>query len=515
MEAITEQQAKAAVDFLKFKVANGPFKGQVFLAGGPVRDMVLGKTPKDLDVSIVSNSIWGALRFTSWLAQEMGNYKGPMTPPPTFAKYIEVDDYGAPKAIPHSNDASLVRAMEAYDAYYAQYSNPVIFPKFGTAKLNLKGEFNGVDLTGVEVEAVSARKEIYEPGNRKPIRVLPGTLEDDVFRRDFRCNSLMYDLTTGQTHDLTGKGVEDIKNRILVTTSNPEAIFKEDPLRMLRAVRFMVQKGFQISPETEENIKKNAAWLKHISRERIRDEIDKILVTKEPGMAFRKMHELGLLQYVSPELSQMIGMTQNVHHKDDVFDHTMAVLAKTQPELVRRRIALFHDIGKIVTRSVTPTGVHFYGHEDAGPEIAEKIMASLKYPSVDIDAVKLGIANHMKLKSGGDNAVALSDKTIRKFKIAVGDYLEHILDVIHADNLSHSDASSMPNQIEAVRQRLKNLNVTVSKPSLPISGNDILALGIKPGKQIGQLLAVVTDAWYENPNLSRDEALALVHQKLV
>ena len=515
MEAITEQQAKAAVDFLKSKVANGPFKGQVFLAGGPVRDMVLGKTPKDLDISIVSNSIWGALKFTSWLAQEMGNYKGPTTPPPTFDKHIQVDDYGAPKFSPLENDPAIARAVNAYDSYYAQYSNPVIFPKFGTAKLNLKGVFNGVDLAGVEVEAVSARKEIYEPGNRKPIKVLPGTLEDDVFRRDFRCNSLMYDLTTGQTHDLTGKGVEDIKNRVLVTTSNPEMIFQEDPLRMLRAVRFMVQKGFQISPETEENIKRNAAWLQRISRERIRDEVDKILVTKDPGAAFRKMHDLGLLQYVSPEFEKMIGMTQNVHHTHDVFDHTMAVLAKTQPELVRRRIALFHDIGKIVTRSVTPTGVHFYGHEDAGPEVAEKVMASLKYPTVDIDAVKIGIANHMKLKHGGDDAVALSDKSLRKFKIAVGEYLDHILDVINADNLSHADASAMPNQIEAVRQRLKNLNVTVSKPSLPITGNDILALGIKPGKMVGQMLSVVTDAWYENPNLSRDEALALVKQNMV
>ena len=514
MEAITEQQAKAAVNFLKFKVANGPFKGQVFLAGGPVRDMVLGKTPKDLDISIVSNSIWGALRFTSWLAQEMGNYKGPNTPPPTFDKHIEVDDYGAPKTSPVPNDAAIGRAIEAYDAYYAQFSNPVIFPKFGTAKLNLKGVFDGVDLAGVEVEAVSARKEIYEPGNRKPIEVLPGTLEDDVFRRDFRCNSLMYDLTTGQTHDLTGKGVEDIKNHILVTTSNPEMIFQEDPLRMLRAVRFMVQKGFQISPETEENIRTNAAWLQRISRERIRDEVDKILVTKDPGSAFRKMHELGLLQYVSPEFERMIGMTQNVHHTHDVFDHTMAVLSKTQPELVRRRIALFHDIGKLVTRSVTPTGVHFYGHEDAGPEVAEKVMASLKYPTVDIDAVKIGIANHMKLKHGGDDAVALSDKVLRKFKIAVGEYLDHILDVINADNLSHADASAMPNQIEAVRQRLKNLNVTVSKPALPITGNDILALGIKPGKMVGQMLSVVTDAWYENPNLSRDDALALVKKSM-
>jgi|FAXJ01.1.fsa_nt_gi putative nucleotidyltransferase with HDIG domain len=513
MEAITDEQAKAAVAFLKKMVTEGPFKGQVHLAGGPVRDMIMGKTPKDLDLSIVSDTIWGALKFTSWLANQMGNFKGPSGPPPTFAKHIQVDDYGAPKFTPYNNDAAFVDAIERYDAYYAQYSNPVIFPKFGTAKLNLAGTFNGVSLDGVEVEAVSARKEDYEPGNRKPIRVRPGTLRDDALRRDFRCNSLLMDLTTDNIFDVTGKGIEDIKNRVLITTSDPEVIFKEDPLRMMRAVRFMVQKGFNISPETESNIKKNASWLKHISRERVRDEIDKILVTKDPGAAFRKMNELGLLKYVATEFQQMIGMTQNVHHKDDVFDHTMAVLANTNPELVRRRIALFHDIGKLVTREVTPTGVHFIGHEMEGPAVAEKIMMDLKYPKVDIDAVKLGISHHMKLKHGGDDAVNLSDKSLRKFKIAVGHYLEHILDVIHADNTAHASASAMPNQVAAVRKRLDTLDIKeVDKPTLPITGNDLIAIGIKPGPVMGKILSAVTDAWYENPSITKDQAMQIAQQ---
>lgn len=513
MEAITDEQAKAAVAFLKKMVMNGPFRGQVHLAGGPVRDMIMGKTPKDLDLSVVSDTIWGALKFTTWLANQMGNYKGPSGPPPTFAKHIQVDDYGAPKFTPYENDPAFIDAIERYDAYYAQYSNPVIFPKFGTAKLNLTGLFNGVDLTGVEVEAVSARKEIYEPGNRKPIQVLPGTLEDDAKRRDFRANSLLMDLTTDKIFDVTGKGIEDIKNRVLVTTSDPELIFREDPLRMMRAVRFMVQKGFDISPETAANIKKNAAWLKFISRERVRDEIDKILVTKDPGAAFRKMNELGLLQYVAPEFQQMIGMTQNVHHEHDVFDHTMAVLANTQPELVRRRIALFHDIGKLVTREVTPTGVHFIGHEMEGPAVAEKIMTDLKYPKTDIDAVKLGIQHHMKLKHGGDDAVKLSDKSLRKFKIAAGQYLEHVLDVIHADNVAHASASAMPNQVAAVRKRLETLDIKeVDKPTLPITGNDLIAIGIKPGPVIGKILSAVTDAWYENPSITKDQAMQIAQQ---
>jgi len=506
-EAITDEQAKAAIDFLKEKVNTGPFKNMVYLAGGPVRDMIMGKTPKDIDLTIVSNSIFGALKFTSWLAKEMGNYKGPTTPPPTFPSHIEVDDYGAPKSTPLENDPAFIKAVKDYNNYYSLYSNPVVFPRFGTAKVDLTGIYNGVNLEGVDVEAVSARKEFYEKGNRKPIKVLPGTLSDDVFRRDFRCNSLMLDLTSGQIHDLTGEGINDIKKGKLVTTSDPEIIFREDPLRMLRAIRFMVQKGFSLSKETEENIKKNAEWLKFISRERIRDELDKIIVTKDPSTAFRKLNELGLLKYVSPELAQMIGMTQNAHHTDDVFDHTMAVLDKTPPELIRRRMALFHDIGKLVTRTVTKTGVHFYGHEEAGPDVIQKVMSNLKYPQIDIDAVKLGCKYHMKLKHGGDDASKLSDATLREFKIEMGEYLEHLLDVIHADNISHADSSTMPGQIEMVRQRLRQENMKMDKVTLPITGEDLIAMGIEPGPRIGKIMKSLRKAWYKNPYMTKQQAL--------
>jgi poly(A) polymerase len=404
--------------------------------------------------------------------------------------------------------------LAQYEAYYDQFSNPVLFPKFGTAKVFLSGTHNGVSLEGMDVEAVAARKEVYTPGSRKP-KVTPGTLEDDVFRRDFRANSLMMDLTTGQVHDLTGKGIEDIKNRVLVTTSDPEVIFREDPLRMMRAVRFQVQKGFNISPETAASIRKNAAWLRSISRERVRDEMDKILVTSDPGSALRQLRDLGLLPYIAPELQQAVGMTQNVHHVHDVFDHTLEVLKNTKPELVQRLIALFHDIGKIATRSESPTGVHFYGHEDAGEEIVDRILRNLKYPLDIINAVKMGVKNHMRLKQGGDDAVKISDKALRKFKVELGDNLENILDVIHADNTAHSDASNMPNQIEHVRRRLKALDIQVKSPRLPINGTELQQIfGLKPGPTIGKILSKVVDAWYDNPNITKEDAIEIARREI-
>lgn len=453
------------MEWLKNMVLKGPFKGTVYLAGGAVRDMEMGNTPKDLDVVVVGKGLNGGIDLTIWLAQQMGNYK--------------------------------------------EGSNPVIFPTFGTAKVVLQSNYNGIDLSGMDVEAVASRIEKYTPGSRKP-EVAPGTLKDDVFRRDFTVNSLVMDLTTSEILDLTGTGKSDIKNGIIRTTSDPNTIFGQDALRMFRAIRFATKYNWTLAPEVITGINNNLHNLSNTSKERVRDEINKILVTSNPRKGFELLKDTGLLPHVSKEFQQAVGMTQNVHHKEDVFNHILTVLQNTKPELVSRLIALFHDIGKVATRSETPTGVHFYGHEEVGAEMAEKIMQDLKYPTELINAVKLGVKNHMRLKQGGDDAIKLSDKALRKFKMELGDHLEHILDVIHADNIAHADASAMHNQINNVRRRLSALNLQVKKPQLPIDGNDLIQLGIPPGPKIGKILSAITDAWFENPNISREEAIQIV-----
>jgi putative nucleotidyltransferase with HDIG domain len=238
-------------------------------------------------------------------------------------------------------------------------------------------------------------------------------------------------------------------------------------------------------------------------------------MTGLPDKAIRLLKITGLMQYIVPELKDLVGLQQNAHHNQDAFGHTLSVLKNTKPVLVQRLMALFHDIGKSAVKTVEPDGIHFYGHEDVGADMAEQIMTRLKYPRELIDAVKTGIANHMRLKQGEDDAVKLSDKALRKFKVALGQHLEDALDVMHADNISHSDASSMPNQINNVRNRLATLDMKSDKPELPINGNDILqTFHLKPSKIVGQLLSLVTDAWYENPNLTREEALEIVKKGL-
>jgi tRNA nucleotidyltransferase/poly(A) polymerase len=175
---------------------------------------------------------------------------------------------------------------------------------------------------------------------------------------------------------------------------------------------------------------------------------------------------------------------------------------------------LFHDIGKVVTRSVTPTGVHFYGHEYEGEKMVRDIMTRLKYPNELIEPVALGVKSHMRLKSAGDTAVNLSDKALRKFKIEMGDQLENILGVIHADNTAHAEASAMPNQIANLKKRLEalNMNVAQGKPKLPITGFDLKKLGLKPGPIYSEIMKAVTEAWYENPTISKAEAMAIARK---
>lgn len=455
--------AKNIEAFVRDVIQGSQWAGKVFAVGGFVRDEIMGKTPKDLDV--VVDKPQGGIEFAVWFARKLGIYK--------------------------------------------EGSNPVTFPRFGTAKVSLDGVIhNGIDFTGEDLEAVMPRSEQYnDPNSRKP-DVKYTDLKGDALRRDLTINAIYKDISSGQIYDPVG-GVADIQNKLIRTPIDPDLIYTDDALRMFRVIRFATQYGWELTPEVIEGIKRNLHRLGNTSKERIRDELNKILVTKDPVRGIRMLKDTGLLPYVAKELQQAVGMTQNVHHVHDVFDHTLEVLKSTKPELVQRLMALFHDIGKVATRSETPTGVHFYGHEDAGVDIVDRILRDLKYPSEVMDAVKAGVKNHMRLKQGGDDSIKLSDKALRKFKIDLGANLETVLDVIHADNIAHADASAMPNQIEAVRQRLKTLDVQVTKPNLPINGNDLLSLGVPKGPTIGKALSAVTDAWFENPNITREQAIEI------
>jgi poly(A) polymerase len=456
LEGIKE---KTAIEFIKNSIVGTKFENRVFIAGGFVRDELLGIDPKDIDLVIDLPN--GGIEFAEWITKK-------------------------------------------YNLH-----SPVSFPTFGTSKFDLKNiTYNGIDLSSIDIECVMPRGEKYSDGSRKP-SVHFSNLKSDAERRDSTVNSLLKNISTGEVLDLTGKGIKDLHNGILRTPLDPDITFSDDPLRMLRFIRQSTKYNWEIESESFDGIKRNAHKIKNISKERIRDEINKILLTNSPKRGFHLLRDSGLLSHIFKEFQLAVNMTQNVHHLETVFDHTLSVLQSTNPDLITRLMALFHDVGKIATRSETPSGIHFYGHEKVGEEIAEKIMRELKYPNDLINAVKLGVRNHMRLKHGKDSA-NITDKTLRKFKIEMGDQLERILDLIHADNISHADASNMPNQINFVRSKLNALDIKNKKPQLPINGLDLQNIfGLKPGPIIGKILGKITDEWFENPNISKDQAIEL------
>ena len=453
-------QEERILNIVKKTIQGTEWENKVNLVGGAVRDQIMGEPVDDLDF-VVEGNISAGLDFATWLCRKWNVFK--------------------------------------------EGSNPVVFPKYGTASMHYKN---------VKLEFVAPRKEKYTPGSRNPV-VSDGVLMDDATRRDLTINSLMRNISTNKILDLTGKGLSDIKNGIIRTPLEPDITFKDDPLRMLRLIRFSVKYNFKIEDDAMNSIIKNAKLITTITSERVRDELNKILLTKNPSKGINLLKETGLLQYIIEEFNETIGMTQNKHHTEDVFQHSMSVLSNTPGDLKTRLIALFHDIGKTLTRTVTPEGsVHFYGHEEASERMVRQIMARLKYPGELIDAVAMGVRQHMILKHGEDDTSKLSDKSLRKFVTAVGNNLENILDVIHADNISHADESVMKNQIETVRQRINQLNSQITKTNskLPINGNDLISMGLKPGPIIGKILNAVEDAWYENPNITREQAIEIVNR---
>ncbi len=296
---------RAAEQYLSNLVKKSKWKGKVYIAGGYVRDELLGLDPKDID--LVVEFPQGGIKFAEWVTKKLGVYK----------KNI----------------------------------NPVVYPKFGTAQFRMKGvNYKGYDLSDIEIEVVMTRKEQYHTGSRKP-DVSPGTLKDDVERRDFTVNSLLKDLTTGEILDLTGMGKSDIKKGIIRTPLNPDVIFKEDGLRMLRAIRFTVKYCWNLPLFMIKALKRNSSMLKTISAERIATELNKMLVSNAPDKAIRLLQMTGLNKYVAKELDDLKGLTQGQQHDKDVMSHTLDVLLNSSPDLITRLSALLHDIGKSKTKT--------------------------------------------------------------------------------------------------------------------------------------------------------------------
>lgn len=436
------------IELIKKTIENTSFAGKTYVVGGYVRDMLMDIVSDDIDVVVSMPE--GGRKLADFL----------------------------------------------YEKKVA--SRPVIYDNFGTALAEIKG---------YKVEFVMTRKECYRDKDRKP-EVAGGTLTEDIYRRDFTINSLLLDVITGEIKDITGKGLSDIEKGIIRSTSEPDIIFKEDPLRMLRAVRFASRFNFQIEKNTQDGIRKNAKMLQHISWERRRDEFTKMLAQRNPIPALKLLLDFGLLKYVVPELLEIVGLQQDKHHDLDAWEHSLKVVENIRPTLKLHLIALLHDVGKARVKTEAKDGNHFYKHEIVSSELAHKILRRLKFPNEIIKEVEIVIRNHMRLKDAGAKAEKISDKAIRRLILQTADSLDPLLELIHADNISHAKNYNLPLQIPKLRCRLEVIKEEMKKKFLPLTGRDIMKFfKLKPGKEIGKLLDRATEIWLESPDRSKDEIL--------
>src|SRR5688572_27231451 len=256
---------------------------------------------------------------------------------------------------------------------------PVVYPRFGTAMIRIAGS---------NVELVTARRESYSEESRKP-DVEPATLLEDARRRDFTINTLLKNVHTDETTDPLGRGHADLRARILRTPLDANETFSDDPLRMIRAVRFRARFGLTPAPGLYEAIATNLERLRIVSFERIRDEFEKMLAGPNPADALDDLMETGLLSVLAPEFAEGISIDQGSYHSKDVWGHTLDVVRKAEGSgLLVMLGALFHDIGKPRTRSVEPDGrVRFFGHEDVGASMTVAILRRIKFSNDVIDAV--------------------------------------------------------------------------------------------------------------------------------
>ncbi|HEY6566403.1 MAG TPA: CCA tRNA nucleotidyltransferase [Actinomycetota bacterium] len=424
---------------------------ELYLVGGSVRDMVLGRTAPDLDFTTGAHPTETTRLLRNWADR--------------------------------------------------QY---LVGVRWGTV---------GALKDGHRLEITTFRQEVYAEEHRKPSVTFGKDLDTDLSRRDFTINAMAIALPGGGFVDPYG-GIRHLAARVLDTPLDPDVSFSDDPLRMVRAARFVGQLDVVPAPRVVEAMRAMRARLEIVSPERIRDELDKLLVSDHPAKGLELLVQTGVADLFLPELSAMQLEQDPVHRHKDVLHHTYAVVERTEPDPTLRIAALLHDVGKPATREITPDGVQFHHHEMVGARMADRRMRELRYPNATIDDVRKLVELHLRFHGYGDGD-GWTDAAVRRYVRDAGPLLDRLNQLTRADCTTRNEkkAARFARLQDELEERIAHLaeqeNLEALRP--PLDGAQVMEhLGIEPGRTVGEALGYLMDLRMERGPIDEDEAYALL-----